>query len=427
MKDLRSFGFTELKTVDQAFKAIIQNLEIFKSKYLSRTEKISVEKSLGRILADNLISQIDVPQFNRSAMDGFAVIAKNTFGSNSNSPILLKLSGKIEIGDVDSFKINEFECIEISTGALMPDKADAVVKIEDTEIENNMVSIFKPVTPNKNVSLKGENITKGQKLLRKGHKIRPFDITTFLDLGISEIEVIKPLKIGIFSTGNELIPINKNVNLKKGLIIDSNRAGIINYINHSSFDITDLGIVNDDTSSITGKLEEYIEKIDMFITTGGTSVGTKDLITEIVSNNGKLIIHGIAIRPGKPFAFGFFKETPIMMLPGYPLAAFLNLIIIGIPILEFIIGTKILFFKETNVMLANRISSIAGYRDIVRLVRVKDELEMGIPVVDKLMTKGASILSSLNLADYLLIISEDIEGIEEGVCVTAFDLKHNSF
>ena len=421
MSNIREVGFSKLTCVEEAKEIMFTHFSSFIKLKKSKHVEIDTFDTCGEICTEDIFSQVNLPRFNRSAMDGFAVRANETFGATEDSPVQRKLQRIVEIGMVEKHVLEKNKCIRISTGAPMPEGADAVVKIEDTKRRGKVIDFFTAVTPTRNVSVKGENITKGQLLLKNGHKLRPYDISMLYDLGIKRVKVQAPLIAGVLSTGSELVSYKSEESPTFGKVYDSNKPGLRVYLEELGVKSTDLGTVDDDKELLQVTIQSAIDKVDMILVTGGTSVGSMDLVPEIIASLGKLLFHGIAIRPGKPFGLGKVCSKPVFMLPGYPLAAFLNFELFVIPFIKMICSIKILPNEVVEVKTSQKIPSKSGYRDFVRLKKVG--IDGTLPVVEKIRITGASILFSFVDADFLLEVPEDLEGYEEGAIVNARVLK----
>ena len=374
------------------------------------TEEIPVIESLDRIVSHEIISQVNIPGFKRSAMDGFAVYAKDTFGASETSPVSLKLEGSVEIGDLQAPNHVPKTANRISTGAPLPPGADAVVKLEDTEvIGTNRVEIIAGVNTGTNVSKEDEDVKKGQLIFKPGILIKPWDIAMLASIGIEKVSVHKKPKISVLSTGNELVQIGEKP--KPGQVIDSNRPAIVAWLSKFPVEIVESSHSNDEPEQLKEVLNHLASTSDLIITTGGTSVGTRDYLPEIIREIGELWIHGISIRPGKPLAVGLIKskdfDTPIIALPGYPLAAFINFELFVGHILSVWTKQQIPWKTMKTVKLNQKVPSSEGLRDFVRL----REGNKGAEVI---RITGAGILSSLVTADYMLEVPEDTEGYHDG-------------
>lgn len=403
-------GFSSTIKVDTARKMLLDNLPP-----ITETEKISVFNSFQRRLAKEILAEKSLPGFKRSAMDGYAVISRNTFGASETSPIQLSISGKTEIGDTTKHVLQKNCAIRISTGAPLPDNADAVIKIEDCEeIDDHTLELYASVATGKNVANEDEDVKKGEQLFSEGHVILPWDLALLVAMGIEEVMVYRKPIVAILSTGSELISIDKEPII--GQVVDSNRPALDVWCKYLGAIVPFCETCEDEVELITSKLIEFENKCDLLITTGGTSVGTRDYMAEIIEKNGEIIFNGISIRPGKPVIYGKFKETSIISLPGYPLAAFLNFDFFVVLAIKSWTGISSFWEEKDQVQLNQSIASIAGIRDMVRLKNAGEG-------VDLVRITGAGILTSLTKADYLLEVPEDLEGYNKGEKVLARRLR----
>ncbi len=394
-------GFSSTIRAEEARNILLEHIN-----NIIETERISVFDAFNRKLSCEIVSDKSLPGFKRSAMDGYAVKSRNTFGASDTSPIQLRISGKTEIGDTEKLELTDGAAIRISTGAPLPDNADAVIKIEECEEINEFtLEIYSSVASGKNVANEDEDVKINEIIFSKNHLILPWDLALLVSLGIQEVDVYRKPKVAILSTGSELVAINEV--LKLGQVVDSNRPAIEVWCRYLGAEIAFSETCVDEVDEITDRLNKFAGNCDLIITTGGTSVGTRDYMAEIISKNGKHWVNGISIRPGKPVIVGQVFGTLIIALPGYPLAAFINFDIFVVLALQYWTGMSSYWEHETDVKLNQSIASNSGTRDMVRLVDAEDG-------ADLVRITGAGILSSLTRADYLLEIPEDLEGYNKG-------------
>lgn len=406
-------GFSRTMRVDEGLEVIFRN-----TNPPNKVETVYTEYSTNRIIVEDVIAPLNLPGFRRSAMDGYAIMAKDTYGASTTNPLTLTIQGYVEIGDTNAPILNPNHAIRISTGAPLPKDATAVIRIEDCEeVDELTLEVYRSISQGKNVAEMDEDVAKGTTIYRKNHRIGPWDIAMLTSLGFEMIDVLKLPKIAVLSTGSELIPLSETP--KTGLVYDSNRPAIAAWIRNIGADLILSDSCEDDPQSIKEQLLDIARKADLIITTGGTSVGKRDYMAEVITDIGTIWTHGIAIRPGKPLILGEIngenKKTPIVALPGYPLAAFLNFELFIVPLLDKWMK-KETKYRYLKVKLAQPIPSSTGIRDFVRLVDSPEGAKV-------LRITGAGILSSLVKADYLLEIPEDIEGYENGQEVEVRDLR----
>ncbi|TFF88645.1 MAG: molybdopterin molybdenumtransferase MoeA, partial [Promethearchaeota archaeon] len=272
--------------------------------YNPKKEKIDILKAEGRKLAEDIISPINVPHFDRSMRDGFAVKAKDTFGADEENPITIKVVGNLLAGELPKKEINDNECIQIATGAPIPVGADAVVMVEYTNLlDNNQVEIFRSAVPAEYIIKKGNDIKKDTKIINKNKIINSRDIGALAAIGMEKIIVYTLPKIDLYSTGNEIIPIDKKLVL--GKVYDINSHTLYVSIKNTGAIVDFKGILPDDVRISKESLKKSLKQSDMVILSGGTSKGVGDLFPSIIEDLGdiKLLIHGIRVKPGKPTLF----------------------------------------------------------------------------------------------------------------------------
>lgn len=285
-------------------------------------EKISVLTALDRILYEDIKAPINVPEFNRSTVDGYAVIAKDTFGASDSLPSFLESIGEVEMGKTTGLVLKSGKCCYVPTGGMLPQNSDGVVMVEYTEVlEDNTVCIQAGIAPKENTLQIGEDITKGEILFKKGHRIRPQDIGVLSGIGMSEIKVYKRPRVSIISTGDEIIP--PDAEAKLGQIKDMNTYSLAAAAIKDGCEIVGRDVVRDKLEELQDKLKEFIKISDIVLVSGGSSMGTKDITKDAVNGIGEpgVFIHGIAIKPGKPTIIGRINNTAVFGLPGQPVSA----------------------------------------------------------------------------------------------------------
>ncbi|MHA1292514.1 MAG: molybdopterin molybdotransferase MoeA [Promethearchaeota archaeon] len=405
MEKLRKVGFAKLTPLKDALEKLYSYIQ------LNSTEDIETIKSLNRILAEDVISNLNIPPFHRSAMDGYALKAKDTFGASPRNPKKIKLIGSIEIGEISHQSIGEREAIRISTGAAIPDGADAVIKIEETEIDKDEITLYNSIAPGKNISKEGEDIEKGTIVLNKGIEIKPEHIALLSSLGIKKITVRKKPRVIVYATGDELIEVGKP--LEKNKIYNSNTPMISNLVKLYGGLIVKESTINDNKKLIKDRLFEGVNESEIVIFTGGTSVGTKDYLPEIIRENGTILTHGIAMRPGAPVLIGFLEKTLIFCLPGTPVAAYVCFLKIVGPAIRKLMGCSILDPRiEIKAKLNKDVPvSNLGYYNYLRVKVEKLENDF---IATPIKLKGSGIISSLVKSDGIVEILPHQEGLKKG-------------
>ena len=405
MERLRKIGFSRLTPLEEVLEKLLSRIQ------LNPIEEININESLNRILATDIISRMDIPPFNRSAMDGYAIRAEDSFNASPKNPKKIKYVGAIEIGETSTYKLHKDEGIKISTGAPIPEGADTVIKIEDTEIENEIIKLYISLPPGKNVSKKGEDIKLGTQLLNKGTELKAEHIALLSSLGFNKVKVrIKP-KISVFSSGDELL--EPGTPLQPGKIYNSNTPMISTLIKIYGGRVIRGETIKDNKSVIKNKLIEAAEDSQIIIFTGGTSVGTKDYLPEIVSETGTILTHGIAHRPGAPILIGYLNETLIFCLPGTPVAAYISFLnITGLTIRK-MLGCSALDPRTEVIATISKDVPVSGlgYLHYLRVTLEKSQ-EGFIAIPVKL--KGSGIISSLTFSDGIVEIPPNQEGLKKG-------------
>lgn len=358
-------------------------------KPVTRTESWPLSESAGRVLAKLVTSSVDLPGFNRAAMDGFAVKSNDTRGASAQNPIYL-----------DSF-------LPVRTGMAVPEGLDAVVMLEDSTIRGSELEVKAEAYPYRNVSRIGEDIQKGDTVLDKGHRLRPPDIALLSALGIESVIVYARPKVAIIPTGGELVAIGSRP-LKPGEAYEINGLMAQLYVKTWGGEALLHEIVPDDPKLIRGAIESSLDA-DMIVIIGGTSVGEKDYAPTTVEGMGELLVHGVRIQPGKPTALGVIEDKPVACLPGYPVAALSALYLFVRPALKRLSHLDDAAPK-VQAKLARKIASRPGYLSIVRVALKGGE---AMPI----MSSGAGILSSVARADGFVVVPEEREGMEPGETV----------
>ncbi|MFX0080949.1 MAG: gephyrin-like molybdotransferase Glp [Candidatus Hodarchaeota archaeon] len=405
MEKLRKIGFSRLTPLEDALEKLFSKIQ------LNSYEEIKVNDSLNRILAIDIVSEMNIPPFDRSAMDGYAIKAEDSFNASPKNPKKIGLVGTIEIGESSNFILNKNEGIKISTGAPIPEGADAVVKIEDTEIENDIISVYISIPPGKNVSKKGEDIKKGTHVLSGGTELKAEHIALLTSLGFAKVKVRKKPKISVFSSGDELL--EPGTPLQPGKIYNSNTSMISTLVRIYGGIVTRGETIKDDKEVIKNKLIEAAQDSQIIIFTGGTSVGTKDYLPEIINETGTILSHGIAQRPGSPVLIGFLSESLIFCLPGTPVAAYVSFLkIVGLAIRK-MLGCAVLDPRTELIASISRDVPVSGlgYLHYLR-VNLEKSQEGFIAIPVKL--KGSGVISSLTFSDGIVEIPPHQEGLKKG-------------
>jgi molybdenum cofactor synthesis domain-containing protein len=393
--------FGKLMDRIKALNLIEKNL-----KQINRTEIIPLEKSIGRILATDIIANFNVPPFNRASMDGYAVIADDTQTATEKKPVKLKLMGVLHAGKISSLAIKKGECMEISTGSPIPSGGNAVVMVEYTSRDGKHVLINRKVNPNDNIAPIGEDIKKGDHVIKKGAMLTPGKIGAIAALGLSKIEVIQKPRIAIFSSGSEIVPLGQQ--LKMGQIYDINSYTLIAIIKANGCIPVKRGIMEDTYASIEASLKDA-SNYDLGVFSGGSSVGSKDLLSDVMEKLGKIHFHGLKVKPGKPTLFGQVFDTPIFGMPGYPTSCLNNSYVYLQPAIRKLAGIPPKNPRVIKVPMGHRLHAKS---DREQFITVKlDNMK-----AYRVFKKSGNITSMTN-ADGYIIIPTQKNSIEKGELV----------
>ena len=396
--DVRMRGFLKRTPVNTLLSLVK------KHSHLLPAEDIQTVEGSGRILAEDIISPANVPDFDRSAMDGYALNAEATFGATSYNPLMFKVVGQVTPGESYKGVLKPGEAISIMTGAPVPSGANAVLMAENAEFSNDNIQVLEAVPPGKHVGKVGEDIKKNQKLLRQGRCLRPQDIAVLASVGFTNIKVVRKPEVKLLITGNELLkPGEQPCGVQ---IVDSNSVMLAPLIKRDGGLLAKVHHVPDDRDL----LQQHLSKTDadLVCMTGGTSVGIEDHGPMLVDELGELLAHGIPMRPAAPTGFGLINGKNIFLLPGNPVSC--------LSAYDYFVRRSLCMmgghsdewpYRNKNVKLATKISSEIGRIEYVRL-RIENERAFVIA------SGGASILSSTTQADAFLLTEEDSEGFAEG-------------
>lgn len=398
-KEQRPFG--ELMPYEEALDLIMENVQPIK-----RKEKVNVDDSFKRVLAEDVMSEIFVPPFERAAMDGYAVKAEDTFGAEKFDPVELECIDELHAGDVPRNKIDDGKCIQIATGAPLPEGADAVVKVERTERDGGSgpVRIYKPVHPGENVSPKGEDIEEGELVLEKDKVLTSSKVGALAAMGKEEVEVYEKPAVGIIPTGDEVVPLGQE--LEPGKIYDVNSHTLRCVVGANGGEPVSKKVVQDTIEGLKGEIKKEVKKSDMVLFSGGSSVGDKDILIDALASLGEVIFHGVKIKPGKPTLYGIVEDTPVIGMPGYPTSCLNTAQQLIKPALRKMARQPEPPEKRTEAVLQKRITSSLGRR---QYMTVRLEGKKAYPVY-----KQSGAITSMARADGYFMIAENKELVENG-------------
>ncbi len=375
---------------------------------VAETEMLVLHESLGRILAQDILSPANVPNYDNSAMDGYAFNAQNLNGTQ------LKVIGTAFAGKAFSGKVAAGECVRIMTGAVMPQGTDTVAVQEKVLRDGDMISLSEIPKPHANVRYAGEDLKQGQCVLSAGQLMRPADLGLLASLGIASIKAYRKLKVAFFSTGDELVAIGKP--LTTGQVYDSNRYTLFGMLSRLGVEITDLGAIADDPAVLEKTLLHAAEQADVVITSGGVSVGEADYMKQLLSRHGQVMFWKIAMKPGRPLAYGKVGKAHYFGLPGNPVAVMVTFYQFVRDALLSLMGKAatppLPMFK---VECTAPIKKLSGRTEFQRGILFTDE--HGIWKVKPTGAQGSAILSSMSLANCFIVLDESVGNLEAGALV----------
>ncbi|MEC7146796.1 MAG: gephyrin-like molybdotransferase Glp [Pseudomonadota bacterium] len=410
--DCFAFG-GKLTRIDEALQSILESLAIKKE-----TEQISLNRALNRFLAEDVIALENVPADNNSAVDGYSIFFDDL---NETGSTALPVIGKAAAGRPLNCIQKRGEAVRIFTGAVMPHGAnsedpDTVLMQEDIQLENEKVIIPPGIKRGSNRRLLGEDIVAGTRVLEAGMRLRPQDIGLAAATGKALLSVRKPLRVAVFSTGDEVT--DPGEELARGKIYDSNRFTLMNLLTTLGCEVEDIGIIPDKPALIEKAVASSIQQKDLIITSGGVSTGEEDHVKNFIEKTGELLFWRLAIKPGRPVALGRLKGTFFIGLPGNPVAAMVTFLKIARPIILHLSGAKDIYPRPLIGRADFNYTKKPERREFVRVKVDKNEKEE--LVFRKYKKEGAGILSSLVFADGLVELSEEATRIRKGDTVKYF-------
>ncbi|MHA1975855.1 MAG: molybdopterin biosynthesis protein [Candidatus Hodarchaeales archaeon] len=398
--------FLKLIPIKEAQEIIQANFS-----WIPKKEIISIKKASNRVLASDIIAPIDNPPFDRSLMDGYAVKAEDTFDIDEMHPKTFVIIDTVPAGKISNIKIeNSLNCIEISTGAPIPSGANAVIMVEHTtRISDNTVKIFHAVSPYDNIDPQGSDIMHGETVLRQGNILSPVRLGIIAALGRNEIEVYSQIRVGILSSGDEII--SPGSVLTPGSLYDSNSTVLEEILKKSGITPIIFGICPDNPIKLMEIITEAIKNIDVLLISGGTSAGEGDYSYRSITDlGGKLLFHGVAMKPGKPLAVGTLKNSLIVTLPGFPASAIFSLTSVILPLINIWMKTPQKSGNTIDALLKQKIRSTTGRTNFKHVHIINEDGNLfAFPVRG---TSGS--LTMLERADGFLTIEEDREFLLSG-------------
>jgi len=402
---------------DEAKQAIDEKLKLG---VVGEEEKLLLE-AYGRILAENVVSALDIPPFNRSTVDGYAVKAEDTFGAEEGQPAKLAVLGMVSVGEQPKICIEKGEAAEIVTGAPVPEGADAIVMVEDTDKHDVELCIFRAVTRDENVMKRGSDIKKGETVLKVGRVLGASEIGVLAAVGLTRVKVFKVPVVAVLSTGAEVAEPGKK--LPAGKIYDINAYSLSTAVSESGGKPVYLGVVADDKDKLDEALKRALTSADMVLTSGGVSVGPKDYMPQVVNSLGEpgVFINGIAVKPGKPTTVALIGKKPVFSLPGHPTSALLLFHLLARPVLQLMSGRPTIEEKTVKALATKRMFSAKGRRTFVMIKMKLDKFDR--QVVEPVETGASGAITTLAKADGFVEIPAYQQFIDAGEEVVVTLLK----
>lgn len=405
--------FLELLAPSQALGRFFENYHP-----QAKSEKVETISALDRVTFSPIVAPHPLPMFIRSTVDGYAVRAHDTFGASGNLPAYLQIAGEIYMGSLPAFDIKSHQCALIHTGGMLPASADAVVMIEYTQKINDVeLEVLHSVAPNENIIQIGEDVSRGEEILSSGSRLRPADIGGLLALGVTELLVTRKPRVGILSSGDELV--NPDSDVKPGQVRDINSFSLSAFVEQHGCEPVCYGIISDNFDKLLGAAQSALNETDILIFTAGSSASARDLTAQVINRLGSpgVLVHGINIRPGKPTILAVCDGKAVIGLPGNPVSA----LVIADRILTSVLYTALGVYKfrpnpRISARLSINLSSQSGREDWVpvRLISADDGF-IAEPIFGK-----SNLIFTLAHADGLIGIPADANGMSAGEDVDVY-------
>ncbi|MFQ6104801.1 MAG: gephyrin-like molybdotransferase Glp [Candidatus Glassbacteria bacterium] len=389
-----------LISIDEAISLIDEN-----TLPIERTESVDLTEAAGRVTSRGIRSRIDIPPFDRAAMDGYAVKAEDSFGASKQSPVRLKLLGKIHAGEVPETRVVRGACLQIATGAVMPEGADSVIMVEYTEIDAGEVIVSKPVYPGENVSLAGSDIRRDSPIVDADVPLTPAHIGSLAAAGADTVEVYAKPTVTIISTGDEVVKPPRE--LEHGQVYDVNSYTLAVLLTQNGAQVRLKGPCRDDPASISGCLND--PDADIIIFTGGSSVGERDVLVDALESHGVILFHGIAVKPGKPTLFARSGTQLVFGMPGYPTSCLSNGYMFLVPAVRKMAHLPEVQHKTIRLPIGKRIVSTIGRH---QFLTVTVENGVAMPAF-----KESGAITSMSKADGYIEIPSNVDLVDRGEVV----------
>lgn len=378
---------------------------------LMRTERCGLDEALDRVIAVDLVSPVDLPAFPRSTMDGYALRAADSYGASESMPAYLRLTGEVPMGATAGLRVGLGELAKVHTGGMIPDGADAVVMIENTQIvDAATVEVVRPVAPGENVIPIAEDIHAGDAVLPRGHRLRPQDLGALAGVGITEVGVAARPRVGILATGDEVIAPEQTP--EPGQVRDINSFTLAALVSRAGGLPRTYGIIPDRFESLAATARQALEASDLLLISAGSSVSTRDMTAAVIEGLGApgVLVHGVSMHPGKPTILAVAGEKPVFGLPGNPVSTMIAFQLFVAPALAWLVGSESPQRRIVAARLSHNVASIPGREDYVqaRLERREGEL-WAEPVFGK-----SNLIYTMVRADGLIHVPLDRAGLYAG-------------
>ncbi|NLV27093.1 MAG: molybdopterin molybdotransferase MoeA [Methanomicrobiales archaeon] len=390
--------YFDVVTIDEAVKTVRSMAK------QTGTETIMIDEADGRVLAESIITTEDIPGFDRSWKDGYAVLASDTYDASESNPAILSLIGSINMGKTELVKIQPGECMYIPTGGQMPGGADAVVMIEYANQTGTKVLIRQPVTVRENVIAKDEDFREGTVIYPAGFTLRPQDIGVLAAIGRTRISVMKNPKIGIISTGVELVPAEAIPRIGEVREVNSHLISV--FLRRQGAISVRYGIIRDNMDELVRTIITASRECDAIIVSGGSSKDRNDVTFRAIASVGEVFVHGISIAPGKPTIIGKCRDVPVIGLPGHPVSTFMVLTLVAVHLIQAMKGAPCQHIYKKTIKMATDLKSEGGRE---QYIRVKIDNDTATPVLGK-----SGLLNTLLHSDGIIHIPSGKEGLEKG-------------
>ncbi|OPL08708.1 MAG: hypothetical protein AVO33_09010 [delta proteobacterium ML8_F1] len=412
--------FFDVKTLDKGLE-IIKNFGL-KAQAGICEERVPLFEAVGRVLAEDIVSGVDLPDFDRSAVDGYGVHSADVVGASEAIPSLLTPAGEMTMGGTGQLRLERGEAVYIPTGGPLPEGADGVVMIEYCEkIDDTTLLVKRPIYPGEDVSYKGDDVARGERVMTAGRRLSPYDIGLLAGIGISEVAVMRKLRVGVISTGDELIAASEPYALGKIRDINGNALGAA--LREYGVEVTGHHLVKDDFEALQAVFGKCLEDSDCVLFSGGSSVGLRDFTQEVIRSfdDSEILVHGLAVKPGKPTIVGRVADKLVFGLPGHPSAALLLYNLVVVPYLDTLNHTTLEPIRVA-ARLMNRVHGAPG-RDAFVMVTLSAPDEEGYLQAAPIHSKSGMI-TLLSRASGFIRISRDVEGYKEGQVVLVTLLRN---